>query len=257
MVWRAFDGSEAAGSVRAWLMPDDRWFVRFDACRADAYSPLTAAVAANTGCNLHATVDEDDQHELASLARIGFAVGRRESHYLIPTDPLVTGLGTAELPDGIVSVKASDAYEDQLRLLDDALRQDVPGARGWSWDPGDFNDETYDSPTFDPAIYLIAVHVVSGEYVGLARIWNDPGRPRLGLVAVLPSYRRQGLARALLGQAFGVLHGRGKKVVTAEADDTNTASTTLLRSLGASRFGGTAELLKLAGTGASAAGASA
>jgi ribosomal protein S18 acetylase RimI-like enzyme len=120
----------------------------------------------------------------------------------------------------------------------------VPGTSGWLWDPGDFREETFDSPSFDPATYLVAVEPADGEYVGLVRVWNDPGRPRLGLIAITQPYRRQGLARALLGRAFRVLHDRGQDEVTAEVDDSNPAATSLLRSLGARRTGGSVELIR-------------
>ncbi len=192
---------------------------------------------------MHATVDEEDIQELARFTQLGFTVSRREGNYLIPTDPLVTGLQAKWPPEEITVISARDAYEDQLRLLDDALRQDVPGADGWAWDPGDFREETFGSE-FDPATYLVAVDSASGDYIGLVRVWNSPGRPRLGLIAVLSPYRRRGLAKALLAQAFGVLHDRGKPDVTAEADDTNTASRSLLAGLGARRRGGSTEMIK-------------
>jgi GNAT superfamily N-acetyltransferase len=244
LVWRAFDGDQAAGAVRAFLRPDNRWFVAFDTCRADAYGVLLAAVAEDTGADLHATADEADGQALDRLARLGFTVSRRESDYVIPTDPAATGLDGACEPEGIVIISAADADEDQLRLLDDALRQDVPGTAGWTWDPGDFREQTFDSAQYDPATYLIAFDTESGRYVALARVWNRPGRPRLGLIAVTRPYRRRGLARALLARAFGVLHQRGQTLVTAEVDDTNTASRSLLLNLGARRDGGSVELVK-------------
>jgi ribosomal protein S18 acetylase RimI-like enzyme len=140
-------------------------------------------------------------------------------------------------PDGVIVISANDAFEDQLRHLDDALRQDVPGAEGWKWDPVDFNEETFRAD-FDPATYLVAVDVPSGEYIGLARGWINPGRPRLGLIAVLPAYRRRGLASLLLARAFKVLNERGKKEVTAEVDETNAASASFMSKLGARRIGG-------------------
>ena len=70
------------------------------------------------------------------------------------------------------------------------------------------------------------------------------GRPLLGLVAALPGYRRRGLARALIAQAFGVLTERGKTEVTAEIDHTNAASIALFTGLGAHRTGGSIELIK-------------
>jgi ribosomal protein S18 acetylase RimI-like enzyme len=244
LVWRARDGSDVVGAVRAFLRPDGRWFVWFDSCRADAEAPLLAAVAGNTGRDLYTAADEADDDTLARLAGLGFTISRREGNYVIPTNPLTTGLHQAEAPGEIVIISASDAYEDQLRLLDDALRQDVPGTSGWAWDPGDFREETFDSPSFDPATYLVAVEPASGEYVGLVRVWNNPGRPRLGLIGVTRPYRRLGLGRALLGRAFRVLHERGKDQVTAEADDSNTASMSLLASLGARRTGGSVELIR-------------
>ena len=237
LVWRAIDDGQAVGAVTAFLRPDDRWFVAFDTCRDDAYGSLLTAVAANTGSDLYATVDEGDEHSVELLEINGFTVTRRESILLIPTDPAITGLRATAEPAGAVVVSAADAYEDELRRLDDALRQDVPGTAGWRWDPGDFHEETFDSQ-FDPATYLIAVDAESGAYMSLARVWNSPGRPRLGLVATLAPYRRRGLARMLLARAFRVLHERGSPGVTAEIDDTNTASRSLLVPLGAKRVGG-------------------
>jgi len=242
LVWRAFDGHQLAGSATAFLRPDDRWFVTFDTSQEESYQPLLRAVAANTGSDLYAVADETDEHALETFTRLGFTLNRRESNLLIPTNPQITGLHTFDEPEGIVIISAIDAYEDQLRLLDDALRQDVPGAAGWKWDPGDFHEETFDSQ-FNPATYLIAVEKDSGDYLGLVRVWDSPGRPRLGLIAILPPYRRRGLASVLLARAFRVLNERGTTEVTAEVDDTNSPSRSLLMRLGARRISGTIELV--------------
>jgi GNAT superfamily N-acetyltransferase len=243
LVWRALDGHEVIGAVSAFLRPDDRWFVWFDSCRADAHAPLLAAVADNVRSDLYVTAEEADEEALDRFTQLGFTVSRREGNYLIPTDPLVTGLQGARASEQITVISAMNADEDELRWLDQTLRQDVPGTGGWVWDPGDFHEETFDSQ-FDPATYLVAVDSSRCDYIGLVRIWNSPGRPRLGLIAVLGPYRRRGLARALLAQALGVLQERGKSEVTAEVDDTNTASISLLASLGARRRGGSVEMIK-------------
>jgi GNAT superfamily N-acetyltransferase len=74
---------------------------------------------------------------------------------------------------------------------------------------------------------------------------TDLGRsPRLGLIGVLPGYRRLGLAKALIAQAFDVLLARGAAEVTAEADRTNTASTALLAQLGGVVTGSDVELCR-------------
>ena len=95
---------------------------------------------------------------------------------------------------------------------------------------------------FDAATYLVALEQAGGDCIGLARVRNNPGAPRLGLIAVLPAHRRRGLARALLGHVFAVLHERGVREVRAEVDNTSHASTALFSSLGARRSGGSVEL---------------
>jgi ribosomal protein S18 acetylase RimI-like enzyme len=244
LAWRAFAGEEKVGVVKALLRPDERCFVFFDSCRAEAYEPLLAAVRRELGCDLYVTVDEADDEGRALYERLGFVVNRRESEYLIPTAPQVTGLGGVEGPRGFVLIGANQVAEDRLRVLDDTLRQDVPGTDGWRWDEAGFREETFASPSFDPTTYLIAIEKTSGDYAGLVRVWNNFMGPRLGLIAVVPRYRRRGLAKALLARAFGVLHERGQTQVSAEVDDTNVASTSLLEALGARRTGGSIELIK-------------
>lgn len=115
-----------------------------------------------------------------------------------------------ELPPGYRLTSAADTDIHQLMALDDALRNDVPGAEGWESNETTFREQTYDSPYFDPEAYLVALDA-GDSYAGLVRIWNGPrplprlgliGLPRLGLIGVLPAHRRRGLARALLSTAF-------------------------------------------------------
>ena len=244
LVWRALAGNEEVGVVRALVRPDDRCFVRLESVSPDAYEPLLEAVAEELGRALHVTVEEDDDELRGVYAQHGFVVQRRESEYLIPTNPDVTGLRAVATPPGFVLLDADQVAESRLRALDDALRQDVPGADGWRWDEAGFREETFDSPAFDPATYLVAVAQPSGDYAGLVRVWNNRTGPRLGLIAVLAPYRRRGLARALLAHAFGVLDSRGASHVSAEVDDANIPSRTLLAALGAHRTGGALELVR-------------
>lgn len=229
-------------AIRTMIRPDGRCFVSFDSGGATVQEQQLAAVAAELERDLYVSVDDQDDRRW--YEQLGFAVHRRESHYLLPTDPQITGLRDIEPPRGIVLVGADRVDANRLRLLDDALRQDVPGTDGWRWDEADFREETFASPHFDPATYLVAVDEASGELAGLVRVWMRPDTPRLGLIAVLPSYRRRGLARALLAQAFAVLHDRDRTEVSGEVDDANVASTTLLTGLGARRTGGSLELIR-------------
>jgi len=243
LTWRALDGDLVAGEASARLRPDSRWFVYFDTWRADAYRPLADAVARDLGRDLYVTLEDAEYDALDACAQAGFGVYRRESYYRIPVDPVATGLARAVLPAGLDVLSAADAEISRLRLLDDALRQDVPGCEGWRWDAGQFRAETF-SPFFDPATYLVAVDQASGEYVGLVRIWRNRAGPRLGLIATLAQYRRRGVARALLGRAFAVLAARGATSVVGEVDDMNVASLLLLTGLGARRYGGNVELIR-------------
>ena len=154
LTWRALDGDLVAGEVSARLRPDNRWFLHFDTWRADAYPPLADAAARDLARDLCVTLEDAEYDALDACAEAGFAVHRRESYYRIPTDPAVTGLAGAVLPAGLDVLSAADADITRLRLLDDALRQDVPGSAGWRWDAEQFRAETF-SPFFDPATYLV------------------------------------------------------------------------------------------------------
>jgi ribosomal protein S18 acetylase RimI-like enzyme len=243
LTWRALDGAVVAGEVSARLRPDNRCFVYFDTWRADAYPPLAEAVARELGRDLYVTLEDAEYDALDACVQAGFAEHRRESYYRIPVDPAVASLAGAVRPAGFGVLSAADADLTRLRLLDDALRQDVPGCEGWRWEAEQFRAETF-GPFFDPATYLVAVDRAGGQYAGLVRIWRNRHGPRLGLIATLAPYRRRGLARALLGQAFAVLAARGDTSVVCEADDTNAASLALLTGLGARRYGGNVELIR-------------
>jgi RimJ/RimL family protein N-acetyltransferase len=242
--WRAHDGDQEVGRAYALPRPDRRWFVSLDSWRAGVSEELLTAIVGDIGQDLYITVDESDDEQLDRCGRLGFTVNRREDVYLVPTDPGVTGLATARLPAGFEIVSAADADGDALRALDDLLREDVPGADGWVNDPQEFREYTFDVRHFDPATYVVVVRERTGEQAGLVRVWNDPGLRRLGLIAVVASYRRQGMARALLAAAFSPLHEQGVSEVEAEVDVTNTASASLMRSLGARRTGGSVELVR-------------
>jgi GNAT superfamily N-acetyltransferase len=140
-------------------------------------------------------------------------------------------------------VSAADADLDRLRELDDLLRQDRHP--GWQWTPEEFREETF-QPAFDPRTYLVAA--ADDEYVGLVRAWRNPGGCRLGFVGVRRDWRRRGIARALVAEAFGVLLADRVGEVTAEIDDENVASRALFEALGARPVRARIELCRDDGT---------
>jgi ribosomal protein S18 acetylase RimI-like enzyme len=242
--WRALEGTEVIGEANAMLRPDQRWFISVDTWNAESFLPLVSAVACDLRHDLYTTVDEGDEPELRRWNAAGFTVLRREDQYLIPVDPDQRWLAGAALPAGMSLVAADAVDEDGLRLLDEALRADVPGTGGWINDPQEFRERTFDERRFDPATYLVAVDDLGQAFAGLARVWNHPRQPRLDLVGIMPGYRRRGLAKILLAAVLAPLRDRGISDVAAEADQTSLAANALLSGIGARRVGGSVELVR-------------
>jgi ribosomal protein S18 acetylase RimI-like enzyme len=218
--------------MRRWVRPDGRCLVFGE---PDGELPL--------GRRVYATADEGDCLRLRSLERLGFAFSRRELVLRIPTDPARWNVAAVEPPAGITFVRADAVEEKRLRLLDDLLRQDVPGTDGWKWSPDGFHEETYESSEFDPATYLVATDEV-GEYVGIVRVWMKPGAPRLGFIGVRADWRGRGVARALVAHALKAVRDYGASEVSTEVDEQNLASTHLLFGFGGHEVGSLRELVR-------------
>ena len=212
-------------------MPETRTFVRPDGRRFVVGTPDGRLPPGE----LFATVDESDDKQLRALEALGFSRKRRELDLVLPTN-----VPRVPAPSGVEAVRADEVDEETLRLLDDELRQDVPGTDGWRWTADDFHEETFLSPHFDPAVYLVAT--CKGEQVGICRVWLRPRQPRLGFIGVRRSLGRRGIARWLIGEAFAEPHARGVDEVGADVDETNVASRRLLEGLGGRVVGASLEL---------------
>jgi GNAT superfamily N-acetyltransferase len=217
--------------VKSWTRPDGRRFVV-----GEPDGDLPAG-------RLYATADEGDTVRLRQLEGLGFARHRREVVLRLPTDPRRWRERAAAPPGGVELRQADRVDETRLRLLDDLLRHDVPGTDGWRWDEAGFREETYASPHFDPATYLVAVDAAD-DYLGIARVWMRRPRPRLGFVGVRADRRRQGLARALVAAVLLEVHERGLPEVGTEVDETNTASRALLAGFDGEPVGAELELVR-------------
>jgi ribosomal protein S18 acetylase RimI-like enzyme len=218
--------------MRHWIRPDGRCFV-FG--QIDDALPL--------GRRLYATAHESDEARIRLLAGLGFTFHRRELVVQIATSDASRRGATVEPPPGVTFVRADAFEERRLRLLDDLLRQDVPGTDGWKWSPDGFHEETYDSPNFDPATYLVAVDK-GGNGVGIVRVWMRPGAPRLGFIGVRGDWRRKGVARALVAEALGAVRRSGASRVTTEVDEENVASKHLLLGFGGQIVASSVELVR-------------
>jgi ribosomal protein S18 acetylase RimI-like enzyme len=219
-------------AMRRWIRPDGRCFV-FGEPDDDLPSR-----------KIYATADEADEARVRALADRGFRFHRRELVLRIPTDAGRWDVATVEAPSGVAFVRADEFDETRLRLLDDLLRQDVPGTDGWKWSPDDFHEETYDASDFDPATYLVAVD--EGENgVGIVRVWMRPDAPRLGFIGVRANWRRRGVARALLAEALNAVRQQyGHSELHTEVDEENTASKRLLLNFGGQKVGSLLELVR-------------
>jgi GNAT superfamily N-acetyltransferase len=242
--WLATEGRTKIGVLHAVLRPDRRCFLEFEDCDDEAYDPLVAAAAAEHDGDLYATLEESDEPGLRRLYGLGFTVHRHEHLFRIATDPWSHGLRVVAPPDGVALVSAVDADLDRLRALDDALRQDIPGADGWRWTPDAFRRQTLGGSDFDPATYLVAVDRRTGSYVGLVRVWMNPTGPRLGCLGVLPAFRRTRVTAALVAAVATVLHDRGHPAVVTEISADNHAALALLAGRPATRTGGSYELVR-------------
>jgi RimJ/RimL family protein N-acetyltransferase len=225
------------------LRPDGRLLVRTDG----EWTPEAAADAAELAKRRRvpalAHIHEQDSAEHAALIAAGFAESRRQAVVAISVEQALEALGGATPPAGVELQSAADVDEDRLRLLDDELRQDVPGSSGWRSTPEEFRDHTFADPAFDPRTYLVAVDRDSGEYLGLVRIWMNPAGPRLGMVGVWRERRRQGIAWALIAHALRAVETTGATEVRTEYDLENHASRTLAERLGARRVDTEVELV--------------
>jgi ribosomal protein S18 acetylase RimI-like enzyme len=215
--------STSVSEARTFLRPDGR---RFVVGLPEAQLPPG---------ELFAWADETDVEKLRALEDLGFIRERRELEVVLPTDaPRVPA------PPGLDAVRADAVDEETLRLLDDELRQDVPGTDGWRSTQTAFREETYLSPHFDPAVYLVAT--ADGRHAGICRVWLRPEQPRLGFIGVRRSLRRRGIARWLIGEVFAELRARDVHEVGTGVDETNVASRALLEGLGGRVVGASLEL---------------
>jgi ribosomal protein S18 acetylase RimI-like enzyme len=187
-------------------------------------------------------VDATDREGRSAWERAGFAVGRREREYVVPTDPRVTGLDAVRPPSGVTIVPVGEAQERPLRTLDRAIRDEVEATVGWRTMPAEVLPRPAGVTVVDPSRYAVAER--DGRYVGFVRVALVGRRARIGLLAVLAEQRRRGVGRALLAEALGSLHRAGFASAWAEVDETNAAALALFEAAGSRRTGGVLEMVR-------------
>ncbi|WP_246212639.1 GNAT family N-acetyltransferase [Streptomyces abyssomicinicus] len=223
---------------------------RWEAVADAAFDSLAAAMPADLPAPLHTLVGEDDHlHPLvgeddpdtaARRERFGFTAGRREGAYDLPTDPRVSGLGSARPPAGVKVLPAGAADEGIPRAAPDRAIRDEAGATMGPHTPGPPAGPPGDT-LGDPSAYAVAVREDDGAYVGLVRAARVRRRAGVGLNAVRPDRRRQGVGRALPAHAPERPHRDGIAYAWAEVDDSDAPARAPARSAGARRATGCLE----------------
>jgi ribosomal protein S18 acetylase RimI-like enzyme len=240
--WHALEDDLVVGRGEVSRRPDGRLFLSIDAWRDAVFARLADAMLADLPRPLSTVVDEADLDLILQWERAGFAPRRREWVYVMPTDPQITGLGSAPPPPDVTILAVGEADLGLLRALDRTLRDEIEATAGWQEMPA----EVVSGPDggrlpLDPATYAVAA--CSGQYAGLVRVAPLPRQPRIGLIAVRSDQRRRGIARALLAEVLASAHRRGIATASADVNQSNDAAIALFESLGARRTGSNLELV--------------
>jgi ribosomal protein S18 acetylase RimI-like enzyme len=230
--WHAVENDLVVGRGHASRRLDGRTFVSVDTWHDAIFDQLAAAMVADQSVPLYTVVDENDRDLMAGWARAGFTTSRREYEFVVPTDQ-----PTVPTPSDVV-IAAAD--EGPLRLLDKAIRAEIEAAVGWQTMPAEVLPWQGGTRPMDPSKYTVAIR--NGRYVGMVRVATRTRRPRIGLVAVLATDQRHGIAHALLSQVLQNLHRNGFEAATAEVDESNKPALALFETLGARHSGTTLEL---------------
>jgi ribosomal protein S18 acetylase RimI-like enzyme len=239
--WHAVEDDRTVGRGDVSHRPDGRIFVSIDAWHGAVFDQLAEAMLADLPKPLYTVVDEADLDLTSHWERAGFTIRRREWEYVVPTDPRVTGLGSAPPPSDVTIVGVGEAQEGPLRELDRLIRDEVEATVGWQEMPAEVLPLPAGVTLVDPSKYAVAAQ--SDGYVGLVRVAQVTRQPRIGLIAVRSDRHRRGIARALLAHVLDWLHRRGIETASAEVHESNRAAMALFEGVGARRASSNLELV--------------
>ncbi|WP_218061693.1 GNAT family N-acetyltransferase [Planobispora rosea] len=242
--WHAVEDDLTVGRGYTSRRPDGRMFLSIDAWHGAAFDRLADAMLADLPKPLYTVIDEADLDSAVKWKRSGFTTRRREWEYLVPTDPQITGLGSALPPAGVTIVAVGRAEKGPLLALDRVIRDEVEATVGWREMPAEVPPHPDGVTTTDPSEYAVAAQ--AGEYVGLLRVTTVSRRPRcrrIRLIAIRSDRRRRGIARALLAHVLGSMHRCGIETAWADVNESNEAAVALFEGVGARRASSNLELV--------------
>lgn len=228
--WHALADDLVVGRGHAARRPDGRIFLSVDAWQDTVFHELATAMLADLPRPLYTVVDEADVDLTMQWKDAGLTIGRREWEFVLPTDPIITGLDPVRLPPGVDILPLGTPLVDPLREVDRAIRDErLPAMPA----------EVLSGP-IDPARYVAAS--AEGRYVGLIRLAPLPRRPRIGLIAVRSGFRGRGVGRAMLASLLATLHRAGTETASVDVHETNTAALALVEGARARRVSSNLEL---------------
>ncbi|MBP2330334.1 ribosomal protein S18 acetylase RimI-like enzyme [Kibdelosporangium banguiense] len=230
--WHALEDDRVVGRGEASPRPDGRLFLSIDSWHGTVFDQLAGVMLAELPTPLYTVVDEADRDLTSHWQRTGFTTRRREWEYDVPT-----GVHSVPQPAGVTIVPVGEADEGPLRELDREIRAEVEASVGWLSMPA----EVLPHPAGAPSKHAAAV--AGHRYVGLVRVTGRPRSPRIGLIAVRAEEQRRGIARALLADVLGRLHGKGIDTASADVNEANHAAVALFEGFGARRASSNLELV--------------
>jgi GNAT superfamily N-acetyltransferase len=235
--WRAVADGREVGRGDTSRRPDGRIFVSVDAWHGAVFDRLAEAMLAELPRPLHTMVDGFDHDTRARWERAGMTVRRREWLYQVPTG---SRPDLVPPPAGVTLLPVGAAEEGPLREVYSAIRAEIEATVGWATMPIEVPPRPAGAP-MDPARYAVAAG--PDRYEGLARVVARRRHARIGLVAVRPDRRRNGIGRALLVDVLAALHRSGIDTASADIDESHAAAMALFDGVGGRRVGSGLELV--------------
>ena len=243
-VWQATLGGNCAGRGDLTHWPDGRIFISIDSWQDHVFDRLAETMLETVPGQVYTLADSGDQHVVNSWQRAGLVISQRRFDYTIPTEVFVAGVETPR--DDLVFCSAEKAPLGAIAELEQSVRAELAETGGWVQTPLEVRGGTRGRLIPD----LSQCVLVGGECAGFVRVRplfrseRSTHRARLGLVAIRPEYRRQGLARALLRHTLVELALAGFHTAHAEVSECNASAVALAQGLGAIRGATTVELVR-------------
>lgn len=243
-VWQATLGGNFAGRGDLTYWPDGRIFISIDSWHDHVFDRLAEAMLETVPGQVYTLADSGDLDVVSSWQRAGLVVSHHWFDYTIPTE--IVEAGTEAPRDDLVFCSAEKAPLGAVAELEQSVRAELTETGGWVQTPLEVRGGTRGQLIPD----LSQCVLIGGECAGFVRVRplfrsaRLTHRVRLGLVAIRPEYRRQGLARALLRHTLVGLAQAGFHTAHAEVAERNVAAIALTQGLGAIPVATTVELVR-------------